>query len=188
MKTIHYNQYWAYQDIVYPVNTNKEKGWGIYPDILKRFIDRFNYMEHHYNKLFVMRVDLRLKSQLKKSNKNVFTPFMTNLKRVLKRVYGFKKIHYQYVTEHNRNKEKHYHLILILDGNKIQSSFKIQHLVDDCWSKYGKYYIPEHCYYNHHRGDERMRKEIVYRASYLAKIRDKNRRRSQDKRYGVSKI
>ncbi|MPV87019.1 YagK/YfjJ domain-containing protein [Ostreibacterium oceani] len=188
MRTIHYEDNWLYRDIIYPVNTDKEKRWGIYPDILKQFVDRFDYMESHYNKLFILRVDLRLKSQLKKSRKNLFTPFMTKLKHILKKEYGFNKIHYQYVTEYNAKLEKHYHLILILDGNKIQSSFNIQHLIKDIWAKYGKHHMPENCYYNYRRGDETIRKEIVYRASYLAKIRDKNRRNVQDKRYGVSRI
>lgn len=94
MKTIHYDQYWIYKETIYPVNTNKEKRWGIYPDILKKFIDRFDYMESHYNKLFILRTDLRLKSSLKQSSENAMTAFMVSLKLVLKKTYGFNKIHY----------------------------------------------------------------------------------------------
>ena len=77
--------------------------------------------------------------------------------------------------QQERSKSQHYHVMLIIDANKIQQPAALLGWLQERWSVRGhpRPYVPENCFYMVHRGDEIAFGEAFYRCSYLAKARGK---------------
>ena len=58
---------------------------------------------------------------------------MKNLKQKIGRDYEIIKIGYQWVREQERAKKQHYHVVLFLDGNKIQHPKKLNAIIKEMW-------------------------------------------------------
>ena len=115
-KTKHFKPYIEINGETLKVNAGIKK--GIYKEIIKRFVSQLDITFSIHKRLLVHRIDLHT---------NFFTPdnkiiskFMNRLKQFLKRNYGLDKIGYIWVREQERSKKQHYHLALLLDGNKIR--------------------------------------------------------------------
>jgi hypothetical protein len=156
----------------YDINTGKNKH-SCFTNILDTMHAQMQAMLSHHNKIIVVRVDLHCEK---------YTPCNIELSRfmckVRKRLYSHYKctrFGYLWVREQERSKSQHYHVMLIIDANKIQQPAALLGWLQERWSVRGhpRPYVPENCFYMVHRGDEIAFGEAFYRCSYLAKARGK---------------
>ena len=156
----------------YDINTGKNKH-SCFTNILDTMHAQMQAMLSHHNKIIVVRVDLHCEK---------YTPCNIELSRfmckVRKRLYSHYKctrFGYLWVREQERSKSQHYHVMLIIDANKIQHPSALLGWLQVRWSVRGhpRPYVPKHCFYKINRGDEKAFGEAFYRCSYMAKVRGK---------------
>ena len=101
--------------------------------------------------------------------------FMRSLKRNLKRYFGITRIGYLWVRELSKADKQHYHLILLLDGNKVQHPANVIRIAEETAYKceIPKPYTPEKPYLKISRNDSESFGKAIYRGSYMAKTRSK---------------
>ena len=184
-KTKHFKSYIEINDETIKVNAGATK--GIYKEIIERFIGQFDIAFKVHKRLLVHRVDLHL-NKFSSDNK-VISTFVNRLKQWLKRNYGLDKIGYIWVREQDRSDKQHYHLALLLDGDKIRHPKRLNEQIKEMWLPLGHVPVTLNPYYNinKHNHNE-TRAEIIERVSYLAKIRGKRIRDKQTKDYQTSRL
>ena len=160
--------------------------YGIYYEILYSFINQFDLLINRHARVMVVFLQLHV-NYYSDDNKHISNLFK-NIKQFLKRKYGMNDIGYQWVREQEKSKKQHYHAVLILDGNLIQYPSKILNIIKEMWLPRGHFYRLENCFYYLDNKQKEIRKEVVYRASYLAKIRGKGYRPAQTKDYNSSRL
>ena len=174
-------------DHSYGINTGNNK-YACCTDILKTMHGQMQAMLSHHNKVIVVRFDLHCEK---------YTPCNTELSRfmckVRKRLYSHYKctrFGYLWVREQERSKSQHYHVMLIIDANKIQHPSALLGWLQERWSVRGhaRPFIPERCFYKIRRGDSDTFAEAFYRCSYLAKVRGKGYGASCANNYSGSRI
>jgi hypothetical protein len=156
----------------YGINTGNNKH-SCFTDILDAMHGQMQAMLSHHNKVIVVRVDLHC---------DKYTPCNSELSRfmckVRKRLYSHYKctrFGYLWVREQERSKSQHYHIMLIIDANKIQHPSALLGWLQERWHVRGhsRPYVPKNCFYRIRRGDHLAFGEAFYRCSYLAKARGK---------------
>ena len=184
-KTKHFKSYIEINDETIKVNAGATK--GIYKEIIERFIGQFDIAFKVHKRLLVHRVDLHL-NKFSSDNK-VISRFINRLKQWLKRNYGLDKIGYIWVREQDRSDKQHYHLALLLDGDKIRHPKRLNEQIKEMWLPLGHVPVTLNPYYNidKHNHNE-TRAEIIERVSYLAKVRGKRIRGKQTKDYQTSRL
>jgi len=184
-KTKHFKPYIEINDETIKINAGATR--GIYKEIIARFIDQFDIAFKVHKRLLVHRVDLHL-NKFSSDNK-VISRFMNRLKQWLKRNYGLEKIGYIWVREQEKSDKQHYHLALLLDGDKIRHPKRLNEQIREMWLPLGHVPVTLNPYYNinKHNHNE-TRAEIIERVSYLAKVRGKRIRDKQTKDYQTSRL
>ena len=184
-KTKHFKPYIEINDETIKVNAGATK--GIYKEIIERFIGQFDIAFKVHKRLLVHRVDLHLNKF--SSNNKVISTFVNRLKQWLKRNYGLDKIGYIWVREQDRSDKQHYHLALLLDGDKIRHPKRLNKQIKEMWLPLGHVPVTLNPYYtiDKHNHNE-TRAEIIERVSYLAKVRGKRIRDKQTKDYQTSRL
>ena len=119
----------------HPINTKPDKNLGCNTKILDKSLKVFNYAVDKHNKVFYMRLDVRYPQNYhpsKEGNKD-FQGFMNSLTKTLRN----KKLdpHYIWCRERSKEKREHYHVGLLLDGNKIQHRHRVINKAEELWSK-----------------------------------------------------
>ena len=161
--------------------------YGVYKETVISFIEQLDLAIAIHRRLLVLRVDLHMN---KHTNDNfILSKFMKNIKQYLDRHYGIKNIGYQWVREQGKSEKQHYHLALMLDGDKIKHPAKLNVTIKEKWAAYGSTYVPKNCFYyiNQHNLYE-TRRQVIYRGSYLAKTKSKGNRPKQTKDYYSSRL
>lgn len=154
---------------------------------LKRiFIQLFSMLDYH-SKVHVIRFDLHQQSHTA-DNKRI-TEFNRKLFKWIKKKYGFSRIGYAWTRELETGKGQHYHYALFLDGHKIQHPQKIIDRASQTWELMGGHfaYVPN-CYYNLARSDRKALQAVIYRLSYFAKDKSKQKRPATAKRNDASRL
>ena len=184
-KTKHFKPYIEINNEIIKINAGATK--GIYKEIIERFIDQLDIAFKYHKRLLVHRVDLHL-NKFSSDNK-VISRFMNRLKQWLKRNYGLDKIGYIWVREQDRSDKQHYHLALLLDGDKIRHPKRLNEQIKEMWLPLGHVPVTLNPYYiiDKHNHNE-TRAEIIERVSYLAKVRGKRLRDKQIKDYQTSRL
>ena len=161
--------------------------YGVYKQTILAFIDQLDTAINIHKRVLVLRLDFRTNYYTDTNKK--FSTFMKNIKQWIERHYEIYNIGYQWVREQETAKKQHYHLALILDGDKIQHPAKLNEVIKEKWLPNGSIYKPDNCFYyidkNNHQ-DERPK--AIYRASYMAKSRGKGVRPAQTKDYYCSRL
>ena len=117
-----------------PINTDVDQKQGCHEKILDRIKDNFDYMTEHHNKIFFMRYDVRFPADnCDHPDNRTFRDFNANLLKNLNR-QGLDP-HSVWVREQSREKHQHYHGILLMDGNKIQSTHNPIRKAEELWAK-----------------------------------------------------
>jgi len=173
----------------YRINNGKgKKKYELYAPILHKIIDQYQIALEKWRRVFVLRVELHLSHET--DNNRVVSLFMKRLNKQLKQKYGFKDIGYAWAREyHDEGKGQHYHLALILDGNKVRHSSRINEIIKTSWERplggYHLAYIEAPFYFVN---NEEIEQRAIYRLSYLAKTRGKGERVPQTKDYQCSRM
>ena len=161
--------------------------YGVYSEILYSFINQFDLIINRHRRVLVLFLQLHV-NYYSEDNKHI-SNLLKNIKQFLKRKYGMNDIGYQWVREQEKSKKQHYHAALILDGNLIQHPSKLLNIIKDMWLPRGHFYRLENCFYYLDKNNmNAVRKDVISRASYMAKIRGKGYRPSQTKDYSSSRL
>ena len=170
---------------VFRINANSEL--GIYKQVLLRFIAQLDLAYLIHKRLMVYRFDLHLKNP--SNNNKIISSFLNRVKQRLKRNYGLDKIGYLWVREKESAKSQHYHLVLLLDGDKIRHPSKLTKALREMWKPNG--FMPtitNPYYYMDKNNHDAVKQDVIERVSYLAKIRGKGYRHPQAKDYQTSRL
>jgi len=115
-----------------PIMANQEQGWGCKIDILNRLYQFLISMTNKHNKTLFIRFDLRFPQESNPPVDNcLLSGFLDSFKTSLSRD-GLDP-HYFWVREQSREKHQHYHLILLLNGSKVQSYYHILQRAEYFW-------------------------------------------------------
>ena len=103
----------------YPIMTDQKRDLSCDTRILNEIERQFEYAEETKNKIFFMRYDIRFPEGYNHADNGIFSEFQSKFMKNLSRK-GLKP-QYVAVREQSREKHQHYHVALILDGQKTQS-------------------------------------------------------------------
>ena len=103
----------------YPIMTDQQRGLACDTKILNEIERQFDYAEENKSKIFFMRYDIRFPEEYDHADNGVFREFQSKFMKKLSR-HGLKP-QYVAVREQSREKHQHYHVALLLDGQKTQS-------------------------------------------------------------------
>ena len=103
----------------YSIMTDEEKGLSCETKILNEIERQFGYAEATKSKTLFMRYDIRFPEGYDHADNGVFREFQSKFMKNLSR-QGLKP-QYIAVREQSREKHQHYHVALLLDGQKTQS-------------------------------------------------------------------
>lgn len=153
--------------------TSKGKD-GFFIPILSKIDDQLSAMLSHHCKVLVIRIDLRLSNQ---SNDNqVMTEFMRRYKKRITRKYRLDRVAYVWCREQNIANQHHYHLALMVDGNKARQGKPFTDIAMEYWDNLdiGSVWVPSRSYVMLKRADHKTYQQLFNRLSYLAKVYSKS--------------
>lgn len=206
-KYISYSGMVKHDGVTFQVNANKDgdvsKKKGVYNHMLLKGLEQLSFMLKAHGKVIVIRFDLHQKSYTDDNKK--MADFIDKLKKNLIRKYGFKDIGYWWVREREEAQAQHYHCALMLDGNKVKTSYKVLDIVDETWKKKDKGNSRPHIDNPYHvinvsntiHNQESLESPlkhhnskagVIWRLSYMAKPRSKGFRSKQAKDYSTSRL
>ena len=166
---------------------NSSEQLGVYPLIIEKFVIELDKMIARYKRVFVLRFDLHLR-QYCDDNKQITTFIKAQVQRI-KRKYKTKYVGYVWVREVERSKIQHYHCAFFIDGDKIRNSFALNQQIKAKWYKNGhRSVVPKPYYFLDKHNMKEEREKVIYRLSYLAKVRGKGYRSPQAKDYSTSRL
>jgi hypothetical protein len=140
-----------------------------------------------HSKVFVYRFDIRV-SGYTEDNK-VISDLIRRLKKRIKAHYRIGNIRYCWVREQERSKHQHYHLVFLLDGQKVRHPYQLNKWIA-AYSEFfdlKPYWAGYHNVRRDHDNYEVKAQEAFYHVSYLAKSRGKGYKPSYTKNYGLSR-
>lgn len=165
---------------------NGKLGW--YPKMVYRFVDQLEAMLTHSRCVMAVRFDLRM-TGYSESNK-IMTVFWRRLGKRLSKKYGGLKLGYMWVREQEKAKQQHYHVVILVDKEKIHFSNIVTKAVIKTWKRLTdiQAHIPKKPYYIIKPNDWLSFSDALKRVTYLAKFRGKGCRSAQTKDFGSSRI
>lgn len=159
---------------------------GIYTPILKAILEVLYTAKEQWGRVLMVRFDLH-HTGIHTPDNVYISKFIKNLHRRLERAYST-KAKYVWVREVGRKAEgQHYHLALFLDANKVKHSHKLLDMAEATWKRLSADFTlfrPRSPFY--FIDSQEKQQEAVYRASYLAKVRTKGKRKPEAHDYGTS--
>ncbi|MDX7704901.1 YagK/YfjJ domain-containing protein [Aeromonas caviae] len=177
----HRNEY-PFAGIHYPINSAKS---GCYTQILRRGIEQLTTMVSIYRRVLFIRFDLH-HPQSAPTSEHV-SAFIEAARKLVLRSYQTEHLGFLWVREQEKVQRQHYHLVLMLDGDKIRHPGKLLEALDKIWVRRGgTTSIPTKPYL--FIDQPALLAEAVYRASYLAKARGKGFRPNGTRDFGCSRI
>jgi hypothetical protein len=183
-KKVIFDDVFTYKGKAYKVNAAKS---GLYEEMLFKLVDQFQIALDKWGRVFVLRFDLH--SHYYASDNKRITKFRDRVFKRLKREYGFKQIGFCWVREMERAKAQHYHWVLFLDGNLIRHSSRINQIIKDAWEDETEaHHMPVIKRPFYFGSAEQIAEKVIFRFSYLAKVRGKGYRDPQAKDYQCSRM
>ncbi|NOI67790.1 inovirus Gp2 family protein [Vibrio sp. 99-8-1] len=119
-------------------------------------VKELQIMEKHHNKVFVLFFNLHLLKDGFIKDIIVISQLMRKLKPSLAKKYKIKRMGYTWTREQNDGTyHKHYHATLILDGSKINSSYKLSSIINVLWNELTEGHVAylDNRFYNLRRGN-----------------------------------
>ena len=103
----------------YSIMTDRERGLSCNTEILREIKRQFDYAEESKSKVYFFRYDARFPENMHPKGNEIFSDFQANFMKNLSR-QGLKP-QYIAVREQSKEKHQHYHVVVLLDGQKTQS-------------------------------------------------------------------
>ena len=169
------------------INSSKTK--GIYPNIVEQIVEQLDICLAIHKRVLVVRFDLSLDEY--SGDNHTISTFLNRQKQRMFKTYGVKNIGHAWKRERETSKAQHYHVALLIDGNKIQYPSKILKQIKAKWYRHGRCWIPDDCFYYIDKSKSNFKEkrgEAIYRLSYLAKTRGTGYKDIQAKNYSVSRL
>ena len=162
-----------------PINTQGE-GKGCYMEMLRRIDEQLTSMLTHHNKVLLVRVDIHLAPDIRPEDNDIMSHYIRKMRRWAQRKYKVKRLGFAWCRELCKSKKIHYHIALMIDGDKTQDHRTIvketnrivnsyKHLGYDSTQIY-----PKDCFHMLHRGDKIEYNTAFKHLSYMAKERTKD--------------
>ena len=186
MKQVIYEKTITINNQVLAINANEKN--GCFVEILLALYRELMAMLAHHHKILFLRVDIRIFDYT--PNNKIISDYLRKVKRWLSIHYDIKRVGHLWVREIEKAKNQHYHLILLLDGSKIQHPKKLidylEHLA--YYRDMAKPFTPQQCYLMIFRKDFKNFDRAFYRGSYLAKERGKGYKDKTANDFSASRI
>lgn len=181
------SEYFKFRGEIWTLNIGTErKASPIISSIIRRIIEQVIAMLSHHSKLLVYRFDLHVKHST--DNNEIITRFLEKFKYQVRQLYGINRVGYVWVRERERVKHQHYHVVVLLDGHKVNYWQGLAEVIKQSWGDVGgggfhgaKSELLE-------RGDRGALHEVIGMLSYLAKNRGKGYKPEQAKNFGSSRV
>jgi len=171
--------------VSYEINV---KGSGVYREIIKRTIEQLHAGLETHGRLMVVRFDLHSKA-FQADNEEI-RAFRKRIMVWVERTYETHAIGFVWAREQEAAKHQHYHFALWIDERKIRHPSKLLAHIMAKWeeSDPSNHHMPhiKNPYYV--VSDIEGLAAVVYRLSYLAKVRGKGYRPEQVKDYSTSRL
>lgn len=164
--------FYYYNGVQLPLNS--DDAYKCIPKLVERMADEFFAALEFHSKVLAVRLDLHCHTD--EATNAPIKGLWNWLKQDLKRLYRMNNVGCFWVREHGKKKGVHWHLVLLLDGNKTQDSHLVIKKISAYWERLknlGDVKIPHNCYKQMIRGDADSFDEAFYRSSYLTKERSK---------------
>jgi len=177
---------YSYRGLELPINADEK--YRCIPMLIERMSDEFTAAMELHSKVLAVRIDLQAFEQ--SETNTPIEELIRWFKQDLKRRYYMKNIGHFWVRENSRKKGIHWHIVLLLDGNIMQSSWAVTDKIKNYWEetkRAGRVFIPKNCFTQIKRGDKEAFNKAFYRASYLAKERSKGAS-NKVRCFGASKL
>lgn len=160
---------------------------GCYTEILKSIAGQLLVCYETWKRVFVYRFDLHQSGY--RGDSSELSRLIRNLRAWVKRNYK-SNMAFSWARELERSKAQHYHLVIFIDGDKIQHPAKLGEKVKGLWieNTCGAHSMPTIERPFHYVDDPKGLEGAFYRISYLAKVRGKGYRPPQSKDYGSSRF
>ena len=191
--------------LILPVYTSKG---AYYVEPLIAFKDQLDAMLSHHSKVFVFRFDIRIKKNSYYDDEGnehstftddnqIITNYLKVFNRWLKRRYNLLRVGYVWCREIEKAKKQHYHLVLMVDGNKINATTSLHNTIKpkikELAIRQGLVeHIPPNAYMVDNadlkKDDYTLYKDAFYRASYLAKVAGKNVKGERSNNFQSSRV
>jgi hypothetical protein len=168
------------------INANAQKGHGCFYEILAKTHENMNALLSYHCKIFVIQFSF---------NPYDFTPtnqpiskIMATLKKRLRRKYNLARLASGWVRETGESGVQHYHVVLMLDGNKVNRQGSVMALVKEVLESRG--YPAPHFSTPHtvKRGQTEDFSKAFYHLSYLAKVNTKGSKPKATNDYSFSRL
>ena len=169
------------------INSSKTK--GVYPNIIEKSVEQLDICLAKFGRVLVVRFDLSVDEY--SGDNHTISTFLNRQKQRMFKTYGVKNIGHAWKRERETSKAQHYHVALLIDGNKIQYPSKILKQIKAKWYRHGRCWIPDDCFYYIDKSKSNFKEkrgEAIYRLSYLAKTRGTGYKDIQAKNYSVSRL
>ncbi len=167
---------------------HNRKRYRYFWEILCAIEKQLNAMVSRHSKVMMLRLDFHLNSYTE--NNLEFSKIIEKLRKHLSRKYKMKRFGYIWAREIETSTIQHYHLTLLLNGNKISYPSKLIDWIEKIWTNRGhsKPFTPRNCFKLIKRGDENEIRSVFERTAYLAKVRGKKNRAAGVNDYSASRL
>lgn len=144
------------------------------PSIMKTIFNSVNQAYQISSRMFATRFDLHLKEY--SDNNHVIAEFCRQLKASIRLTYPKSYFHILWVREQDKSLAQHYHCVVMMDGNHIRTSVKLNKMIKNAWKAVtkGLVWFPKNGYYHFHRNDIDKLTSLLLRLSYFAKCKSKS--------------
>jgi len=162
-------------------------GKGCYVEMLTAIEREMTAMLSNHNKVLMFRIDVHVNNYT--DNNTVISTLLRRYKRWAMEYYDTKRIAHVWCREVETAKKQHYHLFLMIDGNKVQTTdYLFDKFNDIALNSNLHAWLPENPYYRVKKDDMLAYSEAFKRASYLAKQRGKKIKGERANSYSASRI
>ncbi|MEZ8580090.1 inovirus-type Gp2 protein [Vibrio splendidus] len=146
-------------------------------------------MQENYARVTCISFQLHLPDGAFSTDNSYLSNFLKTSKALLKKTHQIKKLGYCWSREKNISEQQHYHVWFFLEGRKVRSSHKVISILKPHWKAIsnGRLSLPKKPYYKLHRKDIQLKRDVIYRLSYLTKEQTKESS-NQLKKYGCSRL
>lgn len=176
---------------IYRVNSGKNK--AIFTHQTGKIIEQIERTLTWYKRVFTVVFDLRVKFF---TLDNLYIKkLLSKLRFYLNKNYKIERFGYSWCREQYTSSKQHYHMALMLDGAKINYPHKLLINIQLMWAEItpkGSLFTPKNCYYMIHRNkkspSDDTKEQAIYRISYHAKVKSKEKNTVKANDYGVSRL
>lgn len=178
---ITYENHYRYAGGCYPI---RAKPSGCYTDMLKHIIEQMIEMRTLYGRFLLVVFELH-HPQFGERNTMV-SAFIKSARGYVQNRYKAPHLGYMWVRE--QEKGRHYHLFIMVDGDKVRSPLGesgLSNTLKEIWQRKGG--TIHHSGY-HFVDDDRSFSEALEHASYSTKARGKGYRPDRVRDFGCSRI